>query len=294
MLQPIRDIAVIGGSHAGLFAAIALANAGFDVHVYERNPEILRGTGGGIRVQPLLAETLQREAGIDVALYATRTRYDRHLAPRKDAAGNTVVFEQAEDGRFASWGSLYRALLARFGRDRYHCGETCVGTTEQGDKVEVRFASGRTALVDLVVFADGIGSTGRRRLNPAARMQYAGYVAWRGLVPKRTSVGDPRGAARGARLRHPGAEPRHPLSGAGRAEAGATISGERRVNAMWYRNVAEGAALDELMTDRDGTHRPTSARPACCRRGRWTRSAATSKPSCRRPRSRCSRSPSRS
>ena len=31
-----------------------------------------------------------------------------------------------------------------------------------------------------------------------------------------------------------------------------------RINAIWYRNVAGGAELDQLMTDREGVHRATS------------------------------------
>jgi 2,6-dihydroxypyridine 3-monooxygenase len=42
---------------------------------------------------------------------------------------------------------------------------------------------------------------------------------------------------------------------------GAVRAGERLVNIVWYRNVAPGPELDELLTDRDGTARPTSVPP---------------------------------
>jgi 2,6-dihydroxypyridine 3-monooxygenase len=259
MPKALEDIIVIGGSHAGLFSAIALQNAGFRVRVFERAPEILRGTGAGIRVQPLLADILRREAAIDLDQFATRTRFDRHLAPRRDSARNRVVFEQAEDGNFASWGSLYRALLGRFGAENYFCGESCVSTAEVDGKVELRFASGRTEAADLVVFADGIGSTGRSQLNPSARLQYAGYVAWRGLVAEADLSAETRALQAEARifvvvgLSH---VILYPVPG----EAGLGAEGGRLINAIWYRNVAAGAELDALMTDREGTHRPTSIR----------------------------------
>ena len=256
-MRAIRDIIVVGGSHAGLFAGIALGNAGFRVRIFERAPQVLQGTGGGIRVQPRLADMLQREAGIDLAQFATRTRYDRHLAPRKAGPGNRIVFEQIEEGAFASWSSLYRALVARFGRDEYILGEACVGTTENKAGVEVRFASGRTERADFVVFADGIGSTGRRRLNPSVQLQYAGYVVWRALVRMDQLSADTRELISDARLFCiPGLSHVicYPVPGED-GEAG------DRVNAMWYRNVPEGATLDELMTDREGVHRPTSLRP---------------------------------
>jgi 2,6-dihydroxypyridine 3-monooxygenase len=257
MARVIEDIVVVGGSHAGLLAAVALTHAGFRVRVLERAPEVLRGYGAGIRVQPLMADLLKREVGIDLAGVSTRTRFDRHLAPRRRASGNRIVFEQAEDGQFASWGSLYRALLKDFGLADYHCGETAVGAGEAGDRVAVRFASGRQEIADLVVFADGIVSTARRRLMPHARMRYSGYVAWRGLVPERVLSADTQAVLEDARIFViPGVSHAilYPVPGPGDAIA----HGARRINAIWYRNVAEGAALDDLMTDRAGTRRPTT------------------------------------
>ncbi len=264
MKRAIEDIIIIGGSHAGLFSAIALQNAGFRVRVFERAPEILRGTGAGIRVQPLLADILRREAQIDLDEFATRTRYDRHLAPRRDATGNRIIFERIEDGHFASWGSLYRALLKRFGAANYRCGEACVGSSGRAGKVEVRFADGRSEVADLVVFADGIGSSGRQRLNPSARLLYAGYVAWRGLVAEDKLGGETRALLDAARIFVVAGLSHvilYPVPGeAGPGGALRRAEGERCINAIWYRNVAAGAALDALMTDREGVLRPTSLR----------------------------------
>jgi 2,6-dihydroxypyridine 3-monooxygenase len=204
-----------------------------------------------------LAEQIGRAFGIDLAEASTRTRFDRHLAPRREASGNRIVFEQAEDGQFASWGSLYRALLKDFGLEQYHCGEAAVEAHESGGGVDVRFASGRSETADLVVFADGIASPARRRLMPETRMQYSGYVAWRGLVPERDLSAATRAVLKDARvvviagLSH---VMLYPVPG----EHDAIAEGERRFNGIWYRNVAEGAALDDLMTDREGTRRPTT------------------------------------
>lgn len=253
MARAIGEIIVIGGSHAGLFAAVALKKAGFRVRLYERAPEILRGYGAGIRVQPLMAHMLKREFGIDLTDFSTTTRFDRHLAPQSSA--NAIVFEQSEEGQFASWGSLYRALLRDFGVDDYHCGELAVDGSQSGNRVEVRFASGRKETADLVVFADGIASAARRRLTPEARLRYSGYVAWRGLVPERLLSAETQAILEGARVFViPGLSHSilYPVPG----ENDTTASGERRINAVWYRNVPEGAPLDDLMTDREGSHRP--------------------------------------
>ncbi len=253
----IRSVIVVGGSHAGLFTGIALQRTGVEVRIYERAPEMLRGTGAGIRVQPLLADMLMREAGIDLAPATTRTRFDRHLAPRRDSSDNRIVFEQREDGQFASWGSVYRALIAAFGCRNYHCGETCIDSTERNGQVEVRFASGRVDAADLVVFADGIASPARQRLASRARLSYVGYVCWRGLVTETSLSGATRALQNDARLFVvPGLS--HVITYLVPGETDGNSEGQRRINAMWYRNVAEGAALDDLMTDSGGIHRPTT------------------------------------
>lgn len=253
------SVIIVGGSHAGLFAGIALRRAGFGVRVFERAGELLRGTGAGIRVQPLLADMLMREAGVDIGPASTRTRFDRHLAPRRASGSNAIVFEQIEAGQFASWGSVYRALMGTFGTDDYVCGETCIESRQIGDKVELTFASGRRETADLVVFAEGISSAARQRLVPAARLRYSGYVCWRGLVPEAALSPQTLSLQRDARLFViPGLS--HVITYLVPGENDGNVDGERRVNAMWYRNVPEGAALDDLMTDREGVHRPTTVR----------------------------------
>ena len=51
MTEPRRAV-VVGGSFAGLTAALLLREQGFDVDVFERTPTYLDGRGGGIVLQP--------------------------------------------------------------------------------------------------------------------------------------------------------------------------------------------------------------------------------------------------
>src|SRR5438132_1271007 len=68
--------------------------------------------------------------------------------------------------RFTSWTGPYRALLASFGTDAYHLDHHVAGLDHDEREVTLRFTNGRVEHADLVVFADGISSTGRRRLLP--------------------------------------------------------------------------------------------------------------------------------
>src|SRR5699024_6258450 len=84
----------------------------------------------------------------------------------------------------SSWSTIYRALYEDFEPQRYVLGEYACGFDQDAERVEVRFVSGRMEHADLVVFADGISSIGRQRLNPGVEQTYSGYIGWRGTVPE--------------------------------------------------------------------------------------------------------------
>jgi 2,6-dihydroxypyridine 3-monooxygenase len=241
-------VIVIGGSLGGLMAGLALRSVGCVVDIYERVPGRLEGQGAGLRVVPELASLLRDRAGItlsDVSTFVPRFRVI--------GADDAILGEEENAAQFTSWGSIHGALAQRFGSGAYHLGETCTGVSISSETVEVRFAGGDVRTADLVVFADGIASTGRRLLAPEARLDYAGYVAWRGYVPE--------AALSAAALRmlgdavsycvidrsHIGIYPiPHPIR---------RDPSTRFLNFVWYRNAAAGQELDQLMTDRAGVLR---------------------------------------
>jgi len=172
-----RRAAVVGGSIGGLTAALLLRDAGWEVDVFERSAVLLAGRGGGIVLHPSTARYLIERAGVTPAEIGVSARWLRYV----DRSGGVAHQERCRY-RFASYDSLYRPLLESFGRDRYHLAEECIGLDDPHGSPCLEFASGRVARADLVVFADGINSFGRRLLAPRAEPHYAGYVAWRGTV----------------------------------------------------------------------------------------------------------------
>jgi len=106
---------------------------------------------------------------------------------------------------------------------------------------------------DVVVFADGINSIGRRQLSPESTLDFAGYVAWRGTAPAEILSDTARAQLDGGlniQILDGSHVHLYPLPGQG--DDGALF------NFVWYRNVAAGADLDDLMTDVHGVQRPTS------------------------------------
>ena len=110
-------VAVIGGSLGGLTAALVLRDAGFDVTIHERSGTVLEQRGAGIGFLPDSARYLIERAAVDLDAISISTERIRYLA-----RDGTVTHDIAQPYRFSSWNTIYRALLASYGHDRYLLG----------------------------------------------------------------------------------------------------------------------------------------------------------------------------
>jgi 2-polyprenyl-6-methoxyphenol hydroxylase-like FAD-dependent oxidoreductase len=239
----------------GLFTALLLRRAGWDVAVYERNGVELAGRGAGIVTHPELFDVLER-AGVDVdAKIGVRVPGRRVL----DRMGN-ITGELALDQILTSWGRLYGLLRAALPPADYHHGKNLVRVEETADEVKAHFDDGTYASGDLLIGADGLFSAVRAQINPQVRPSYAGYVAWRGLVEEadlsqetRTAIGD-----HFAFCLPPGEQMLgYPIAGAKES----LERGRRRFNFVWYRPAEERGRLAELLTDVDGFRHELSIPP---------------------------------
>jgi 2,6-dihydroxypyridine 3-monooxygenase len=247
-------VGVVGGSLGGLTAALVLRDLGCEVNVWERSTSELESRGAGIVV---LDETLRylrertSDRDDDVTIATSMLRY-------LDADG-AIAHERPQPYRYSGWHTIYGALVGRFDQARYHLGAEASGFEAGGDAVRVAFRDESSAEVDLLVCADGIGSAARRRLMPDAVPTYAGYAAWRGTVAEerldRATL-----AALADALIYQVIPASHILVYPIPNVDGAIEPGRRLLNFVWYRNYP-GAALDELMTDRDGVRRDTTLPP---------------------------------
>jgi 2,6-dihydroxypyridine 3-monooxygenase len=250
--------AVIGGSLGGLTAALVLRDIGCDVVVYERSSAVLEARGAGIAV---LKETLRypvERHGVPVEEFCSSTDWIRFLNP-----DGTVRHEQRHRYRFSSWNALYRTLLEAFGRDRYVLGQEMTAFRSDEDGTTVEFSGGARRRVDLLVCADGISSPSRQALLPEVTPRYAGYVAWRGVVPE-TELS--RGTYRALHdaLTYQLLPHSHILVYPIPGPEGALDEGQRLINMVWYRNVAPHE-LPRFLTDRSGQQRSVSLPPGAAR-----------------------------
>jgi 2,6-dihydroxypyridine 3-monooxygenase len=244
-------VAVVGGSLGGLTAALLLRELGLDVTVHERSGAELEQRGAGIGFLPVSSRYLVERAGLDLDEISVSTRYIRYL----DRQGH-IVHEQDQAYRFSNWNTVYRSLLRCFGRERYLLGRECVRIRQADGRVHLTEADGSELDVDLLVCADGVGSRARAGLLPDVCSRYAGYVAWRGLVPEH-DLGAAAAAFADAITYHVLANSHvlvYPIPGMD----GSVEPGRRLINFVWYRNYLPGGELTDLMTDRDGVLREVS------------------------------------
>lgn len=246
---------VVGGSIGGLTTALLLRKLGFVVDIFERTPTNLEHRGGGIVLQPIMMKWFDGHSAHQIEELSTKSSRLRYLG-----RGNEVLHDEPAQWRYTSWDTVYRALLRDFGAEHYHLGEFFAGFSQDTDRVELRFASGRRESADLVVFADGISSTARRRLFPDLARQYSGYVGWRGTV-REDLVGDETRAILADALTYSLGPNTQAVLYTIPGMDGELEVGRRLLNYVWYRNVPDGPELHELTTDLRGFEAPVSLHP---------------------------------
>jgi 2,6-dihydroxypyridine 3-monooxygenase len=251
---------VVGGSLGGLTAALLLRDLGWRVDVFERSPRLLAARGVGIVAHPASVRYLIERRATDLRTMTSASHSVRYMDDQGD-----VVHELAFDYLFTSYYALYRELLDSFDIAHYHLSRDVVGLEANGADARVVTSDGERASCDLVVFADGIHSTGRELLLPEIEPSYAGYIAWRGVVSERDLSEESFARLHGA-ITYFLMPNSHILTYPIPNTDGSVEPGRRLINWIWYRNLPAGLQLDELMTDRRGNVQQVSLPPGGVRR----------------------------
>jgi len=249
-MTPLR-IGIVGGSLAGLFAGVILGMDGHDVRVYERSVSGFEGRGAGLVPQQEVFNLL-REIGVEHVSTFGVPAFDRIYLDRSGAVIERARMPQTQ----ISWDVLYSTVAHKLGPERYVLGKHVVNVTDDENEAVLEFADGTAASADLVIGADGIGSLVRRLLNPEFRNRYAGYVAWRGLVPEHTLIGA-AAAILPDNFTFYIAPGNHVLGYLVPGPGGEIGVGQRRYNWVWYRFV-DSELLPALFKGASGSVSPYS------------------------------------
>ena len=181
---PLR-VAIAGGGLGGPAAAAALARAGVEPTVFERQEKIGR-EGSALFIAANGVKALH-DLGIGPA-FGEVAQYQRDGELRTPEG--RLLFRLPADLMVESLGhpnaciertALRRVLLDGAGRGHVRLGAEVVGFEEDGDQVLVRLSDGSTEGFDALVGADGIGSRVRGHVLGDTQARYVGYTAWRGV-----------------------------------------------------------------------------------------------------------------
>ncbi len=180
---------VAGAGIAGLSAALALALAGRDVHVFER-AETLTDEGAGIQLSPNatrhlrglgVLDRLQTMALAPEAAIVRRGRdatvlakLDLHDAERRYGAPFRVVHRADLHQVLAEAVAEQPRIALTFGK----------AVTSWIDDGELRVGAGDCDMpADTLIIADGVRSALRDAFEPGAPFRHSGRTAWRTLLP---------------------------------------------------------------------------------------------------------------
>lgn len=250
----------------GLFAGNMLCRAGWKVDLYERVAGPLSDRGAGIVTHDELLSALELAGA----------RVDEHLGVRIferatiDRHGN-IVASLPYDQILTAWSRLLHVLEEAFPSDHYHRGKVLKYVQQDNNSATAHFDDGSRDTADILIGADGIRSTTRAQLMPDQQPEYAGYVAWRGLV----NEDELSSAARDQLMDSfafclpPGEQMlTYPVAG----KENATAKGSRRLNFVWYRPAAFDTELKPCKPTRPGTGILTAYLRARYGKMFWTKS----------------------
>lgn len=254
-------IGIIGGSISGCSAAILLLKEGHNVSVFERSKKDLVGRGGGIGTTADLLEQINKDGLLkkDFAHFQINKMPFVGKNPDYEPFGK-IAWEMPMNFKVFQWNELWKNLRSNVPDALYNSGiKVTEAKTLSSGLVRLISDSGSEYDFDMVLFADGYNSLGRRILFPDKKLKYRGYVLWRGLInesklksesPLKDEI------LRLSYIRKPGHNVVYFIPN----QEGSIKKGERVVNWAAYIEVALNE-LDELMTDKNGKVRQGTLPP---------------------------------
>jgi FAD-dependent urate hydroxylase len=177
-------VLIVGGGIAGLSLTLALRHTPWHVELVERDPHWNRPSAG-LAIQPNAIRALQ-QLGVASAVTRAGSTIDRFQY--RDQGGTLLC----DIDLHRLWGdvgpfvgitrqALHDAL--RPGAEHCRIGTTVTAVQRCDGQMSVSFDDDLPTRYDLVVGADGIGSTMRRCLFELPGPTYAGQMAWRSVAP---------------------------------------------------------------------------------------------------------------
>ncbi len=195
MAQPDKQILIAGAGIAGLSSALAFADRGYRVSVFER-AERLEEFGAGLQVSPNAARILKRLGVLDRLMPAACQPKSICLIDAQ--SGRELTRVPLGDDAEARWGAPYlvahradlqKALVASAsGHDEIEIVTGATVRDAHGQDKSITIDKGGSAFRrsgELLIAADGVWSALRAKVQRDPQSRFTGYIAWRALVEPR-------------------------------------------------------------------------------------------------------------
>lgn len=247
-----RTTNIVGGSLGGLLSGIVYSRHGYKVRILERT-ETMEDQGAGIVCGGDLLEFMQRfdntHTKIDVESKARQYLY-------KD--GNVMDTEYRSQN-MTSWTTVYEVLKRNFSSQggEYISGIKVDDFKVNADKITLHAGSEKYDS-DILICADGASSFCRSRYEPDVKRVYAGYIAFRGIVPE-ASLSEASSKSLVGNFTFFHASGTQMLAYLIPGPKGTLDKGKRFMNWVWYNNYPDDSEeYNEVMTDKNGIQHPYS------------------------------------
>jgi 2-polyprenyl-6-methoxyphenol hydroxylase-like FAD-dependent oxidoreductase len=173
---------IAGAGIGGLAAGIALRQAGLEVQIFERSPQ-LQEIGAGLMIWPNGSRALE-SLGVEAKTLEVKnvTLSNWHGRRLVEMPVGSAYVRYGHSVSFVHRADLQAALAKTFGPEGLRLGCEVRGFSDNEAEVEVALNDGTVAAGDLLVGADGLRSPVRRQLLGDGDPTYLGSTIWRGLV----------------------------------------------------------------------------------------------------------------
>lgn len=179
-------VAIVGGGMGGLAAAVALTHRGISVAVYEQSG-VLREVGAGVFIFPNSLRQMER-MGLGDALARVGAKVgsgSEYYRMDGSVVGKILTTDSS------GWNGMYgmhradilKVLADALPASAIHTGHRCTGFSQDEAGAHLTFENGNVAHADVVIAADGINSVLQKHVVEPSPPEYAGFRAYRGLLP---------------------------------------------------------------------------------------------------------------
>lgn len=175
-----KKIIISGGSIAGCTSAILLGRLGLNIKILERSAGRIK-SGTGITLPESIINDCIANDLLDPDI--PRLNINNRSFTRKDLKNEELKFwEQSIRVQALNWADVYKNLRKRINPEYFHTNTEINAVEEITNGWLVKTLSGQEYHADLIIAADGVDSGIRTCLHSNFSPEYAGYVAWRGVI----------------------------------------------------------------------------------------------------------------